>query len=72
MSVFCANDWVVLLELLNKVSRLGLLEMLLMRTNHICGFSFSAGFVLSASGGHQVSFNTTVGGVVLLKAKLPP
>ena len=32
-----------------------------MRTNHKSGFDFAAGFVLPASSGHQVSFNTTFG-----------
>ena len=38
-------------ELLNKVYDLGLLEILLMRTNHICLFGFGGSTVLVASRG---------------------
>jgi hypothetical protein len=51
-----------LLELLNKVCDLGLLEILLMRTNHICLFGFGGATVQVGWGGCVVSFNTIVGG----------
>ena len=59
------NDWKGLLELLNKVSRLSLLEILLVRTNHKSRFVFNVVTVLLASSGYQVSCNTTGGGVVM-------
>jgi hypothetical protein len=49
------------LELLNKVSRLSLLEILLVRTNHKSGSGFDGATVMSVSSGNQVSFNTTFG-----------
>jgi hypothetical protein len=41
-----------------------------MRTNRLFRFDFCGSTVLSVSSGHQVSFNTTVGCVVLLRDKL--
>ena len=63
MSVYCANDWVQLLELLNRVWDLGLLEILQMRRNCCVKFDFGGAIVLLACRGDQVSF-TTAGGCV--------
>jgi hypothetical protein len=56
-----ANDWVQLLELLNKFWDLGSLEILQMRRNCCVKFVFGGLTVLVARSGDQVSFNTTVG-----------
>ena len=53
-----------MLELLNKVCVLGLLEILLMRTKRLVRFGFYGSTVQVVSRGDQVSFYTTVGGVV--------
>ena len=68
-NIYLANDWVQLLELLNKVCDLGLLLLVVVwvvRKNHIGGFGFGGATVLLACRGRQVSFNTTVHGVVVL------
>jgi hypothetical protein len=75
VSVFCANDWVQLLELQNKVCDLGFslrVVVWAVRMNCCGGFGFGGGAVLVGSSGDPVSFNTTVlgGVVVLLKDKL--
>ena len=67
-----ANDWVQLLELLNKVWDLGLVLLpsyLVVRTICCDRFGFCWLTVQSAFRGRQVSFYTTVGGGVLLKDK---
>ena len=56
-----ANDWVQLLELLNKVWDLGLLEIQLVRTNHKSESGFGGSTVLVGWCGQEVSFNTTGG-----------
>jgi hypothetical protein len=54
-----ANDWVQLLEPLNRVCHHSQLEILLMRRNRCVRFGFGGITVLVASSGHPVSFNTT-------------
>ena len=54
-------------ELLNRVCDLGLLEILLVRTNHKSGSGFGGATVQVVRSGDPVSFNTTVD--VLLNIK---
>jgi hypothetical protein len=71
-SIYCANDWVQLLELLNKVWDLAnwvcLLGVGAVRMNCCLRFGFGGVSVLVGKLlGYQVSCYTTVGVLVLLK-----